>query len=263
MNDQKGLLRIERDTRGIALVAMNRPERHNALSAALVDALSRALDELGRDTTVRAVVLTGEGRSFCAGADIAEMRAAGDASPADNEREAARLAALLHLLDTLPKPTLARVQGNAFGGAVGLVAACDIAIASELAVFSLSEVRLGIAPAMISPYVLRAIGSRQARRYFLSGERMPARDAERLGLVHQVVPAERLDATIGEVVSDLLLGAPAAQAEIKRLVRHVSGPGDGPDPVLAAWIARLRAAPEGREGLAAFLEKRPPSWLVR
>lgn len=260
MKDQTGLLRTERDERGVALVILDRPDRHNALSAPLIDALLSALGELGRDPAVRVVVLTGAGPSFCAGADIGEMRRAADAAPADNQRDALRLSELLHRLDTLPKPTLARVQGNAFGGAVGLVAACDIAIASELAVFALSEVRLGIAPAMISPYVLRAIGPRQARRYFLTGERFAAAAAERIGLVHQVVAAERLDATVSETIADLLAGAPGAQAECKQLIRRAAGHEAGPDPELAAWIARLRAAPEGREGLSAFLDKRLPSW---
>lgn len=260
MKDQTGLLRTERDERGVALVILDRPDRHNALSAPLIDALLSALGELGRDPAVRVVVLTGAGPSFCAGADIGEMRRAADAAPADNQRDALRLSELLHRLDTLPKPTLARVQGNAFGGAVGLVAACDIAIASELAVFALSEVRLGIAPAMISPYVLRAIGPRQARRYFLTGERFAAAAAERIGLVHQVVAAERLDATVSETIADLLAGAPGAQAECKQLIRRAAGHEAGPDPELAAWIARLRAGPEGREGLSAFLDKRLPSW---
>jgi methylglutaconyl-CoA hydratase len=260
VKDQTGLLRIALDDRGVALVSLDRPDRHNALSAPLIDALHSALDRLAGDQTVRVVVLAGEGSSFCAGADIGEMRRAADAAPADNQHDAMRISRLLHRLDTLPKPTLARVHGNAFGGAVGLVAACDIAIASELAVFALSEVRLGLAPAMISPYVLRAIGPRQARRYFLTGERFSAAAAERIGLVHQVVAAQQLDATLSETVADLLAGAPGAQSECKQLIRHVAGHAAGPDPELAAWIARLRAAPEGREGLSAFLDKRPPAW---
>lgn len=266
MNDASALLRISRDERGVAVVSMNRPERHNALSAPLVAALSGALDQLAADSQVRVVVLTGEGQTFCAGADIGEMRAAANAPTEDNEREAAGLAALLGKLDRLPKPTLARIQGNAFGGALGLVAACDIAVASELAVFALSEVRLGIIPAMISPYVLRAIGPRHARRFCLTAERFRAVTAERIGLVHQVATAERLDATVAEIVADLLLGAPGAQAETKRLLRHVAARSENDDARLAtetaAWIARLRAAPEGREGLSAFLEKRPAGWVA-
>lgn len=266
MNDTEDLVRVSRDERGVVLITMNRPQRHNALSAALIDALSAALDAAAGDPATRVVVLGGEGSSFCAGADIDEMRRAAEATLEDNERDARRLAALLRQLDTLPCPTLARVQGNAFGGALGLVAACDLAIGSELAVFALSEVRLGIAPAMISPYLLRAIGERQARRYFLTGERFPAARAEQVGLLHQAVPAESLDATVAEAVAGLLLGAPGAQAEAKRLIRRVTGRAERVDEALAeesaTWIAALRAAPEGREGLAAFLEKRPASWRV-
>jgi len=255
---------MERDDRGIATVTLNRPQKHNALSNLLIDALSATLTQLAGDPRVRVTVLTGEGPTFCAGGDIDEMRRSGDATLADNEAEAACLAALLAHLERHPKPTVARVQGNAFGGALGLIAACDIAIGAETAVFALSEVRLGIAPAMISPYVVRAIGQRQAHRYFLTGERFSAATAERLGLLHQVAPTERLDATVSEITADLLLGAPGAQAEIKRLLRHIAGRAESSDAQLTAqtaeWIARLRASAEGREGLSSFMEKRPPSW---
>jgi methylglutaconyl-CoA hydratase len=255
---------VDHDERGVAMLAMNRPERHNALSSALIEALTEALDVLALDGDTRIVVLAGEGRSFCAGADIDEMRAAGDALPEANAREAARLAALLRQLDTFPKPTVARVQGNAFGGALGLIAACDVAIAAATASFALTEVRLGIVPAMISPYVVRAIGERQARRYFLTGERFAAATAERIGLVHKVVTADQLDASVSSLVTELLAGAPASQAEAKLLVRHVTGRSDADDERLAAetsaWIARLRASTQGREGLSAFLARRLPSW---
>ncbi len=246
-------------------VALNRPERHNALSAALIDALAATLERIAGDDDVRVVVLTGEGRSFCAGADIAEMRAAADASLDDNEADARRLAALLQRLDALPRPTVARVQGNAFGGALGLIAACDIAVAAATAMLSLSEVRLGIAPAMISPYVLRAIGPRQARRLCLTGERFDATRAERIGLVHEAVATERLDAAVAAIVADLLQGAPGAQAQIKRLLADVAGRDEANDQQLAQStarrIAQMRASPEGREGLSAFLEKRPARWV--
>lgn len=265
MEHDQALLRIDRDDRGVAILSLNRPDRHNALSAPLVEALTATLERLAGDDGLRVVVLTGAGRSFCAGADIGEMRAAADATPADNERDAARLANLLHRLDRFPRPTLARVQGNAFGGALGLIAACDIAVGADSALLSLSEVRLGIAPAMISPYLLRAIGPRQARRLCLTGERMSAATAVRLGLLHEAVPDERLDATVAGIVADLLQGAPGAQAEIKRLLARVAGRDEGDEERLAAdtarWIARLRAAPEGREGLSAFLEKRPAKWV--
>jgi len=265
MEHDHALLRLDRDDRGVVTLSLNRPERHNALCAPLVEALTATLERLADDDGVRVVVLAGEGASFCAGADIGEMRAAAEATPEDNERDARRLATLLHRLDRFPRPTVARVHGNAFGGALGLIAACDIAVGADTAVLSLSEVRLGIAPAMISPYVLRAIGPRQARRLCLTGERFGAMAAARAGLLHEAVPAERLDATVAEIVADLLRGAPGAQAEIKRLLAQVAGRDDGDEQRLAAetarWIARLRAAPEGREGLSAFLEKRPARWV--
>jgi methylglutaconyl-CoA hydratase len=264
MNDNEPPVIVRHDGRGVATLAMNRPRRHNALSAALIDALSAALAGLADDPRVRVIVLTGAGPTFCAGADIDEMRRLGDATAADNERDAAGLAALLARLESLPRPTIARVQGNAFGGALGLIAACDVAIAAEPAQFALTEVRLGIVPAMISPYVVRAIGGRQARRFFLTGERISAATAERIGLLHQVVPAGGLDAAVSAIAADLLLGAPGAQAEAKLLLRRVCGRSAAADHELQAetvrWIARLRAADEGREGLAAFLAKRAPSW---
>jgi methylglutaconyl-CoA hydratase len=185
------------------------------------------------------------------------------ASPTTNVT-AVRLADLLARLDRLAKPTVARVQGNAFGGALGLISACDIAIAADSAWFALTEVRLGLVPAMISPYVVRAIGERQARRYFLTAERMDAATAERTGLLHRVVPAAQLDAAVAGITAELLRGAPGAQAEAKQLLRHVTGRSAAGDRDMAAatarWIARLRAGEEGREGLSAFLERRPPAW---
>ena len=264
MDTDLPLVRTVLDSRGVATLVMNRPRRHNALSAELIDTLDSALRTAERDPRVRLVVLTGEGPTFCAGADIGEMRASAEATAEDNEREAVRLAALLARLDRLDRPTVARVQGNAFGGALGLIAACDIAVAASGAVFALTEVRLGIVPAMISPYVVRAIGARQARRYFLTGERIDARRAERIGLLHAAVPDSELDRSVDALAGELLQGGPVAQAEAKRLVRYVSGRGEAVDRDVAEetarWIARLRAGEEGREGLAAFLDKRSPSW---
>lgn len=264
MSDNPTLVQVERDEHGVATLTLNRPQKHNALSAALLEALSGALSAVATDPAARVLVLTGAGPTFCAGADIDEMRRAAEATMAENEAEAGKLAALLARLEVMPKPTVARVQGNAFGGALGLIGACDVAIGAELAVFALTEVRLGIIPAMISPYVVRAIGQRQAQRFFLTGERISAATAQRIGLLHEVVPAERLDATVSEVTADLLRGAPGAQAEIKRLLRHVAGRSEVADAELAGqtaqWIARLRASAEGREGLSSFLEKRAPSW---
>ncbi len=258
------LVQVARNAHGVATLAMNRPDRHNALSAGLIDALGSALAALEADRAVRVVVLAGHGPTFCAGADLGEMRQAAAMTEADNEREALRLATLLERLDGLSKPTVARIHGNAFGGALGVIAACDIAIAAAGCEFALTEVRLGLVPAMISPYVLRAIGERQARRYFLTAERIDASQAERIGLVHGVVPAAALDAEIERLAAALLQGAPGAQGEAKRLIRHVTGRSDAGDRALkehtARWIARLRSGAEGTEGLEAFLGKRPPGW---
>lgn len=259
------MLRIERDARGIATLTLDRPEARNALSAALVARLTESLEALAGDATVRAVLLTGSAGVFCAGADIGEMRAAGSATQEHNEADSRRFAKMLEVLDRQPQPTVAVVNGAAYGGAVGLVAACDIALAASSARFALSEVRLGLVPAMISPYVIRAIGPRQARRWFLTGEAMEARTAERIGLVHQVAEDPGLQAAAAALVDALLAGGPAAQAEIKRLIRHVTGRSEPADESMRAetarWIARIRAGDEAREGLTAFLERRKPGWI--
>ncbi len=259
------MLRNTRDARGIVTLTLDRPEAKNALSAALVAELTGALDALAGDAAVRAVVLTGAGAVFCAGADIGEMRAAGVASEEQNEADARRFAKMLETLERQPQPTLALVNGAAFGGAVGLIAACDIAVASTGARFSLSEVRLGLVPAMISPFVLRALGPRQARRWCLTGEVMDAATARRIGLVHEVADEPALEGAAEAVLGALLAGAPGAQGEIKRLLRHVSGRSDAVDAALLAdtarWIARVRAGGEAREGLTAFLERRKPGWI--
>jgi methylglutaconyl-CoA hydratase len=192
------------------------------------------------------------------------MRAAGAASPEQNEADSRRFAKMLETLERQPQPTIAVVNGAAYGGAVGLVAACDLAVAAQSARFALSEVRLGLVPAMISPYVIRALGPRQARRWFLTGESMDAATAERIGLVHQAVDDAEFPAAAAALVDALLAGGPAAQAEIKRLVRHVTGRTEPVDEALLAdtarWIARVRAGGEAREGLTAFLERRKPGW---
>lgn len=258
------MLRTDRDARGIVTLTLDRPEAKNALSAALVARLTEALATLADDATVRAVVLTGAGEVFCAGADIGEMRAAGSAPPEQNEADSRRFARMLECIERQPQPTVALVNGAAFGGAVGLVAACDIALASSGARFALSEVRLGLVPAMISPYVIRAIGTREARRWFLTGEAMDAKTALRIGLVHETADSGALGAAADGILGALLAGAPGAQAEIKRLVRHATGRSDAGDAAMltdtARWIARVRAGAEAREGLTAFLERRKPSW---
>lgn len=258
------MLRIERDARGVATLLLDRPKERNALGAELIERLTGALSELGEDRAVRVVLLAAEGPAFCAGADIGEMRAAGTAGTARNEQDARRFATLLQRLERLPQPTVAVVHGAAYGGALGLIAACDIAISGTSARFALPEVRLGLMPAMISPYVVRAIGARQAHRWFLTGETMDAATACRIGLVHEAVDDGALVATVATLVDALLAGGPAAQVEAKRLLRHVTGRSDDTDAALlgrtAAWIARLRASPEGAEGLTAFLERRKPGW---
>lgn len=253
------------DVRGVAIVTLNRPEKHNAFDAALIATLDEALKNVERDASVRIVVLTGAGTTFCAGADVAAMRDAARASEAANLQDAMRLGDMLATLDGLSKPTLARVNGNAFGGGVGLIACCDIAIARDDARLALSEVRLGILPAMISPYVVAAIGARQARRYVLSGESISAEEARRIGLVHEIAPGEALDRVVDGILEQLLKGGPSAQREGKELIREVAAAGGAPDRdarfMKAQRLARLRAAEEGQEGLSAFLEKRPARWV--
>jgi methylglutaconyl-CoA hydratase len=255
-------LLVTRD-RHVARVTMNRPRLHNAFDEALIAALARAFEELAEDEGVRAVVLTGAGRSFSAGADLNWMRRAAAYDEERNREDARALEAMLRALDTLPKPTVAVVNGAAIGGGVGLVAACDVAVASSAASFATSEVRLGIVPAVISPFVVRAIGGRQARRWFLTAERSPAEEARRIGLVHEVVPPEALEARAGEVVAALIEGGPEALAEAKRLVRLVEAMPQGGSLLAEATvgsIAERRASAEGREGIGAFLEKRRPAW---
>ncbi len=253
------------DARGVATLTLNRPQKHNAFDAATLTSLRRALQTLGADATVRIIVLTGAGTTFCSGADLAEMRALIGASEQDNLRDALHLTEVLGVLNTLPKPTVARVNGNAFGGAVGLIACCDIAVAVEDARFGLTEVRLGLAPAAISPYIVAAIGTRHARRYFQTGELISMDEARRIGLIHELATTAELDALVEKTVAALLKGGPQAQREAKALVGEVAGANGLPDEALrqatAQCLARLRVSPEGQEGMGAFLEKRPARWV--
>ena len=244
---------------------MNRPQLHNAFDPVLIAALTAAVQAAGDDPAVRVVVLEGEGASFSAGADLQWMRGMAAASEADNRADALALAALMRTLDELPRPTIARVHGAALGGGMGLASACDLCIASQQAVFATSEVRFGIIPSAISPYVIRAIGVRQAKRYFQSAERIDATRAFALGLAHEVVEEEALDAKIDEVVQALLVGGPKAQAAAKELIDAVADRPLTPEVLedTAQRIARLRATDEAREGLSAFLEKRPAAWVPR
>lgn len=246
----------------VARLRLNRPELHNAFDAVLIAALTGALEAIANDDSVRVVVLEGEGASFSAGADLNWMRGMATASEAENRDDALALARLMRALDELPRPTIARVHGAAFGGGVGLVACCDIAIGSPEAKFGLTESRLGLLPAVISPYVIEAIGPRQARRWFATGETFDAATALQIGLLHQVVPGEDLDAAVQRQVDLLLKAGPVAAASAKALVRRVAGQNDRDrlDADNAALIARLRVSEEGQEGLGAFLDKRKPRW---
>ncbi len=254
-------LLIERSG-AILTLRLNRPGLHNAFDAALIGALTTALDDAGRDPSVRVVVLAAEGPSFSAGADLQWMRGMAAASEDDNRSDALALARLMRTLDELPRPTLARVHGAAFGGGVGLVACCDIAIAAEAARFGLTESRLGLLPAVISPYVVEAMGARQARRWFGTGEQFDAATALRIGLLHEVVPADQLDAAVTRQLELLGKAGPVAAAGAKALVRQVAAGNDRDalDAANADLIARLRVSPEGQEGLGAFLGKRSPAW---
>ncbi|MBP3985138.1 enoyl-CoA hydratase/isomerase family protein [Pseudoxanthomonas helianthi] len=244
---------------------LDRAELHNAFDAGLIATLTAALAEAGADPDVRVVVLEGAGASFSAGADLNWMRGMAAASEAENRADSLALARLMRTLDELPKPTIARVHGAAFGGGVGLVACCDIAIGVPEAKFGLTESKLGLLPAVISPYVIAAIGTRNARRYFATAEIFDAAEALRIGLLHQVVPIDQLDAAMQKQVALLLKAGPTASASAKRLVRDVAAHADGAkhDADNAALIARLRVSPEGQEGLAAFLDKRPPAWTAK
>ena len=248
-------LSLATDPRGVALLPLNRPEVHNAFDDALISSLLE-------DSSVRVLCLTGAGASFSAGADLNWMRRAADFSEEENIADAHRLAAMLRTLDEFPCPTLALVNGAAFGGGIGLVAACDIAIASTQARFSLSEVRLGLVPATISPYVIAAIGQRAARRFYLTGERFDANTAYLINLVHEVVPHDELQATGEKMIDTLLSGGPKAQAVAKNLIKETAPARDR--DYLEAWTARLiaeiRQTDEAAEGLAAFFDKRPATW---
>lgn len=252
------------DDRGRATLTMNRPELHNAFDDAVISELTDALRQLDDDPDVRVVILAASGRSFSSGADLNWMRRMADYSREQNLADAEGLAELMRTLDTLSKPTIALVQGAAYGGGVGLVACCDIAIATGRASFCLSEVKLGLIPAVISPYVVAAIGSRAARRYFLSAETFDAGEAHRLGLVHQVVADEQeLDTAAERMVARLLANGPGAMAAAKDLIAAVAGRhvDDALIADTAGRIADQRSSREGREGLSAFLEKRKPSWV--
>ncbi len=246
----------------VVRLRLHRPDLHNAFDADLIGTLTAALVALAEDRSVRAVVLEGAGASFSAGADLNWMRSMTAATEDENRADALALAGLMRCLDELPHPTIARVQGAAFGGGVGLIACCDIAIGVPEAKFGLTESRLGLLPAVISPYVVAAIGARQARRWFATAEVFDAAEAHRIGLLHAVVPADALDEAVNRQIDLLLKAGPIAASEAKTLVRRVASIQDRNrlDRDNADLIARLRVSPEGQEGLAAFLDKRKAGW---
>ncbi len=250
------------DDRGVAMLTLNRPQRRNAFDAALVNSLTEAIHRHGADPDVRVILLTGAGENFCAGGDIDWMRSAATAPADENERDAVALAKMFEALASSCKPTLAVVQGAAFGGGVGLAACCDIAVAAKSARFCLSEVRLGLIPAVVGPYVVKAIGARRARALILSAEIISAEQAFHIGLLHEIVPDGGLSAARDRIIEALLLGAPGAQSEAKRLVSLCAD--HAIDESLIHETARLlsirRASPEGVAGLSGFLEKRQPDW---
>jgi methylglutaconyl-CoA hydratase len=248
----------------VATVTLNRPELRNAFDDVLISNLTEVFINLEKDETVRAMVLAGAGKAFCAGADLNWMKRMSGYGYEQNLADAQALAGMLAKLDRMSKPTLARVHGPAYAGGVGLVAACDIAIGTQNAAFCLTEVKLGLSPATISPYVVRAMGERLARRYFLTAEVIDAGEAYRLRLLSEVVAVEALDDTINALLDHLLAGGREAHRKIKDLVRAVgtAPPDDALIADTARRIAEIRVSPEGREGIASFLEKRKPSWVT-
>lgn len=256
-------LHIEVDARGVAHLSMNRPEVFNAFNEAMIAELSEAIDRLAADPAVRLIVLAGAGKAFSAGADIQWMKRASEATQEANLLDARRFADMLHKLAACPKPTLARVQGLALGGGVGLTVACDIAVAGSDAKFAVSEARFGILPSVIGPYVINAVGPRQARRLALTASRIGAAEALAMGMVHEVVESGELDAAVDRWIAELLANGPQAQGEIKQLFAQLEvGPVTAEVRELTAQtISRVRMGAEAREGFAAFLAKRPAAWI--
>ena len=248
---------------GAAVLWLNRPEVRNAFNETMIAELTAAFGELEADRAVRAVVLAGRGKVFCAGADLNWMKRMGELDFEENRKDAKAFGAMLARLHALAKPTVARVHGAAFAGGMGLIAACDIAVASVETEFSVSEVRLGLAPATISPYVLAAMGERAAHRYFLTAERFPAAEAYRIGFVQELSQPAELDATVNAILGELVQGAPGAHALTKDLIHTVARRRIDPELMddMATRIATARASAEGKEGVRAFLEKRRPTWL--
>jgi len=262
---QDNSVRLEIDDENVAWISLNRPQKHNAFDDLMIEQLHRYFVELGHNNAIRALVLRSEGPSFCAGADLAWMRRMAGYTEEQNQKDAMALAQMLRALSELPMPTIAQVQGNAFGGGVGLISGCDIAVAADISLFGLTEVNLGLVPATIGPYVLDAIGKRWASRLFITGERFDAERASAIGLVHEVCESEALRERVADLLKLILTGGPVAVRAAKTLARRFA---DRPvdDVVLnetSALIAAIRVSEEGKEGLSAFMEKRKPAWRSR
>lgn len=252
------------ETTGVATLTLNRPELHNAFDDELVNQLTYELKRLDTDPTINVVMLAANGKSFSAGADLNWLQRIAEYSKEENLQDTRQLAELMATLSGLSKPTVAKIQGSAFGGGIGLVACCDMAIASDAASFCLSEVSLGLIPAVVAPYVVNAIGERHARRYFLTAERFSAQEAQRIGLVHEVVPHVSLDGTVTKLLTTLIGNGPTAMRAAKDLILLTSpNPSIGQSliEVTAQRLAEIRTSEEGQEGINAFLEKRSPSWV--
>jgi len=249
---------------GVATLTLNRPEVRNAFNDEVIAELTQAFTQLGQDRQVRAVVLAAIGPAFCAGADLNWMRRMADYTRAENVADAGQLADMLRVIYECPKPTVARIQGDVFAGGMGLVAACDMAVSVNTATYCLSEVKLGLIPATISPYVIRAMGARAAHRYFLTAERFDAQEAHRIGFIHSVVSADALDAKVAEITQALVSASPAAVKACKQLVQDVAGREISADLIARTvqGIADIRSSAQGKEGVQSFLQKRKPSWLV-
>ena len=247
----------------VATVTLNRPDVRNAFNDEVIAEVTEAFDALAGRDDVRCIVLTANGSAFCAGADLKWMRSMADYTYEQNLADAGRLAAMMRTVYECPKPTIARIQGDVYAGGTGLVAACDMAVCVDTANFCLSEVRLGLVPSTISPYVIRAMGARAAHRYFLTAERFSAAEALRIGFVHEMVTADALDAKVAELSSALVNAGPAAVKLCKKLLQDVAGNDITPELInmTIASIADVRVSPEGREGVQAFLQKRKPDWL--
>jgi methylglutaconyl-CoA hydratase len=258
-------IKIERDARGVAMLTLNRPDVHNAFDELMIREVIAAFRDLGEDDAVRVIVIAAEGRSFCAGADLNWMKRASEYDEDQNREDAGELALMLNAIYACPKPVIARVHGNAFGGGVGVVAAADIAIGVADVVFSLSEVKLGIIPAVISPYVIEAIGARYAHRYFISAERFSGSEAYRIGLLHDLAASvEAMDEQIAVLCAALLANGPKAIESAKNLIQAVAQKSIDDELMedTIERIAQIRSTPEAKEGISAFLEKRKPNWVT-